>query len=158
MGRRSGHHVRVPDRNRRGARPVLIVVALAVVGAATGWAVLGGGRDGPMTRSHPAAPPAPSVVVQPHVNWGDYVVVDRVDGPDVLTVHTTRDPRGHDTTPYTVVVGPDTVVHPFPDGTTEVVGVFDGVAPGDRFYVVGAAVRPETPAPIVHAVRIFVGL
>ena len=52
-----------------------------------GWAVLGGRSDGPITRSHPTAPPVPSVVVQPHVNWGDYVVVDRVDGPDAPIVH-----------------------------------------------------------------------
>ena len=142
---------------------------LAVVGAILTWAVVGGRIDGSArdrqnvtaaTAARERGTSGPSIrsaVVQSSVDAGDYVVVDRVDSPDQLTVHTTRGP-GHDLTPYLVIVSPSTIVHPLPDTSTQVVGTYEGVAPGDQFYFVGTTLSPSPGHRIIQAIRIFVGL
>ncbi len=95
--------------------------------------------------------------MQPPVDTGDYVVVDSVVSVDLLTVHTTRGP-GHDLTPYLVIISPNTIVHTLPDTSTQVVGTFEGVVPGDQFYFVGTTLSSSPGRPIVQAVRIFVGV
>ena len=140
--------------SRSGA--VVTIALLAVVAAILTWAVVVS-RDG-------GTPPATTarsrteVVSQPVVNSGDYVVVDDVQGPDQLIVHTTRDPLGHNTAPYRVLLSPNTVVHSAPDGATRSVGIYDGFAVGDRFYFVGTTLSSTPGHRIVQAVRVFLGM
>jgi hypothetical protein len=86
-------------------------------------------------------------------HWSDYVHVDAVNGSE-LVVHTTRG-AGHDTTPYRVIVAADTIVHPDPETTAAVVGSFEGVEPGDRFYLVGDNLHADSFFREVRAIRIF---
>jgi hypothetical protein len=152
---------------------VVTIALLAVVGAALTWAAVGSrgegsAKDAKDRHGMPAAtatsergtsgPSVRTAVARPSVDTGDYVVVDRVDSPDQLTVHTTRSPEGHDLTPCLVIISPDTIVHPAPDASTQVVGTYEGVAPGDQFYFVGTTLSPSPGHRIVQAVRIFVGL
>jgi hypothetical protein len=50
----------------------------------------------------------------------------------------------------------DTTVHRVPDATTEVVGVYEGVAPGDQFYFVGNDLDDDPGDHVVRAIRVFV--
>ena len=129
------------------------------------WAVLGlrGEETRSADRPMPAAEGVPTSAAtrmtlrEPSVDTGDYVVVDSVDGPSQLVVHTTRDPQGHDTTPYVVVISPNTIVHPDDDSSAQRVGTDTGLMPGDRFYFVGS-ILSAPPHRVVEATRIFVGI
>jgi hypothetical protein len=148
---------------------VVTIALLGVVGSVLTWAVVGSRGEGSSKAGHAMTPATaarvrgtsgPSIrtaILQPSIDTGDYVVVDSVVSPDQLIVHTTRGP-GHDLTPYVVIISPNTIVHPLPDASTQVVGRYDGVAPGDEFYFGGTTINASPGHRIVQAVRIFVGL